>query len=288
MWKILGTVRTATVGRRLRRRGGGGILSRDQPLRPPGVFAAMTAVRCFAALALCPILAAVLAGCDAPRPPRPTAMAEGVAVREIDPAKFDTEPKPLPEFTPTIDAAGTSPLRLTLSPVRAIGPDDLSFRVRVENVGREPLDWDKEWVGGLEWQVAVSDGTKFVGPEVLEFEKKTYKRDLAHQKLTAHERQFPVYVGRFEPIEPGKSFVREFSLQSLGSVINKILEPEREDDKRLLVKDFTTFAVPPGAKLIRVRLRYSPRLQSMAGVQKREQLKLPSETTSNALEVSWP
>ncbi len=247
----------------------------------------MIALRRGAALLLLPVL--VLAGCHAPKPP-----AEKMEVHEIDPAKLDSEPKPLPEFK---RPATEAPLRLTLTAVPNLSLEDLSFRLKVENSGMEPFDWDKQFIGGLEWRVALSDGNEFIAPEVLELDGgKTAKRERAHLKIIASGELHPWLPERFERLDPGQSLTFEHRLQLLMSTVPKVeIEREKrkvnnvevEREKKVLKQGSATFGVPPEAKLVRVQARYSPRNSTMRTVQKREQMKLPPAADSNALEVSW-
>jgi hypothetical protein len=238
----------------------------------------MIAVRRRAALVVLPMLA--LAGCNPPRAPAP-APGEKPEVRVIDPAKFDSDPKPQPEFKPP---AKEAPLRLTLAARPNLTPDDLSFRLKVENTGREALDWDKQFAGGLEWRVAVSDGNEFLAPEVLELEGgKTAKQERAHRKIFANGELHPWLPERFDRLEPGQSLTGEVRLQLLISQENKV---EVENNKKVLKREFALYNLPPGAKLVRVQVNYSPKHSTLAALQKRDQVKLPPAAESNALEIS--
>ena len=238
----------------------------------------MIAFRRRTALVILPIL--TLTGCNSPKPPAPP--PERVEVREIDAAKFDSDPKPLPMVTAAVKEA---PLRLTLAATPNISPDDLSLRLKVENTSREPFDWDRQFVGGLEWRVAVSDGGEFIAPEVLELDKgRTAKRERAHFKILPDAVRYPWLPDRFERLDPGQSMTAEFKLQGLGSPMNKV---EVDRDRKVLRQEYTTFSLPPEAKLVRVQVRYSPTHATLRQLQKREELKLPPAVESNALEVSW-
>jgi hypothetical protein len=252
----------------------------------------MPALRRHAALLLLPLLA--LGGCNPPRPPAP-APDEKPEVRVIDVVKFDSDPKPQPEFKPPDKEA---PLRFTLAATPNLSPDDLSVRLKVENSGHEPFDWDTQFVGGLEWRVAVSDGNEFIAPEVLELDGgKTAKRERAHLKIIASGDLYPWLPDRFERLGPGQSLTGEFKLQMLGSQANKVdverrkttdaNKVEAERDVRVLKQEFAAFTLPPGAKLVRVQARYSPSNVTMRVLQKREQLKIAPAAESNALEIQW-
>jgi hypothetical protein len=172
-------------------------------------------------------------------------------------------------------------IKLTVSASPALKRDDFGIRLSVENLGREAFDWDKDFVGGLEWRVALGDGTKFLGPEVMVVNlTKVVRKELAHRKLAPDSKANPLALERFDRLEPGKSITREISLQSLGEQNAYMFE------NALVSKPhFSNFKLPAAAKLVRARVRYQPNHSSLGAVYKRDQLHLAPATESNALEI---
>jgi hypothetical protein len=240
---------------------------------------------------------AALAGCNSSRPSAAPPRDDRIEVREIDFAKFDSDATPLPEFKPTTETK--SPLRLTLSASPNLSRDDLSFRLRVENAGKEAFDWDEEFIGGLLWRVTLSDGTKFFEPDVVEVAParkgrdgkqvpaKTEKRERSHLELYADPKKFPEVTNRFERLEPGKSISREISLGALGrmqSWVEMTLIEGTQKNEPMQRNDFVKFELPAEAALVRVEVDYDP--SAVGKVFKGEKLRYPPATGSNALQIT--